>query len=784
MSRSVTFASFPFPTSHFRGLEQGHLNKRAQGNLALSLDARMPRSLFQDYSANNGDGKRKEQDTFHHMEETTRNYLSKMEADSVLFANGNDGDGHDHYLRPIPQFEPDEIQLETMVGMGEFGILLKVKGICLTEGEEDKRMETNSGSIGPDSAQTVEGRYVDPKLQQQQHYPSTINLPSHDTTKNQYVIPGGTSLASSGAAVVQHTFRDANSEMKATVCQSVMMSQSITIAKLASPTLPIAERMGVTYPRRRPSVLSPDQEAMINDASKHQSVRRSLAAQANSTQILSTTTGGPSTVGPSIVVSGASRFVIKQIRKDLYPKKKIEAAKDLAREAKFLARLDHPNIVALRGLVSQAGNPEFGILLDRLRITLSEELSMWHQREEEIAASSSSRISLLSPVEVLAASIKASWPFFPQQQTPQRQTADQESDPMHDQHHRRTSSYNDHSEQQRLSSGNVFDIPEACWLLGERVLALYDVSQAMYHLHQFKILFRDLKTENVGALGDHRMQIFDFGLAKECKPVDRWDAASIAQQGLQKYEGTSQQDRYKGRQRGIRDAPNEFTMGLPASCSTSSSSGSTDPPPRIDEDDDEGDGDELCEAANPDCDREISFSTSYQMTGLTGTLRVMAPEVIQCLPYGLPADVYSFGICMWEVFSGERSSSLTAADVCKGVRPPIPKFEKNQGVGMPPRLQELLLKCWAADSRGRPDFGHVRLELERQLVDLRHHQEALQARHGKSNSRSASCNTSRDNSPQQGRHRHQEHHSKDGSSAAAAQAAFWNRLETIRPFQR
>merc|ERR1712238_343636 len=34
-------------------------------------------------------------------------------------------------------------------------------------------------------------------------------------------------------------------------------------------------------------------------------------------------------------------FVLKQIRKDLYPKQKIAAAKDLAREAKLLARLQH-----------------------------------------------------------------------------------------------------------------------------------------------------------------------------------------------------------------------------------------------------------------------------------------------------------------------------------------------------------------------------------------------------------------------------------------------------------
>lgn len=74
------------------------------------------------------------------------------------------------------------------------------------------------------------------------------------------------------------------------------------------------------------------------------------------------------------------RYAVKQIRPDLYPKKKVEAAKDLAREAQLLSRLQHPNIVPLWATVGSPGEASFMLLMDRLEISLSDELSQWHQQ--------------------------------------------------------------------------------------------------------------------------------------------------------------------------------------------------------------------------------------------------------------------------------------------------------------------------------------------------------------------------------------------------------------------
>ena len=90
---------------------------------------------------------------------------------------------------------------------------------------------------------------------------------------------------------------------------------------------------------------------------------------------------------------------------------------------------------------------------------------------------------------------------------------------------------------------------------------------------------------------------------------------------------------------------------------------------------------------------------------LRGTPAFMAPEVLQGKGFSTAADVYGFGMILWEMASGSRPFfGFKLAEVCQAVclaeRPLIPS-QVTKG------LRNLIERCWDQEKDLRPDLPEI-----------------------------------------------------------------------------
>lgn len=229
---------------------------------------------------------------------------------------------------------------------------------------------------------------------------------------------------------------------------------------------------------------------------------------------------------------------------------------DLAVESRFLSVIRHPNIIKMRGVSD--GNPYdrgFFVVLDRLYATLTMKISEWKRATEK-----------------------------------------------------------------SKGIGKLMDMKgkkkRKVWV--DRLVVVYDLSTALEYLHSQKVMYRDLKPDNVGFDVRGDVKIFDFGLAREFPKT------------------------------------------------------------------------------------EALANDTYQMSGKTGSLRYMAPEVAREKPYNESVDVYSLAIMAWQIFEMDtpfRGYSIAMHNdlvVEKGGRPRV--NQKKWG----DRMCGWLKKAWSTNIPDRP----------------------------------------------------------------------------------
>lgn len=162
------------------------------------------------------------------------------------------------------------------------------------------------------------------------------------------------------------------------------------------------------------------------------------------------------------VSKSGEKYVLKKLSPELARSDKINFLKgtvDLAMETRFLAKLDHENIVSITGVSSSgAFSDGYFIVLEKLNETLGKRVKTWMDLDRQCKGITG----------VFTGSKKKT---------------------------------------RRLKL--------------EQISAARNLAAGMEYLHQQNVVFRDLKPDNVGFTTEGILKIFDFGLAKELRDDER-----------------------------------------------------------------------------------------------------------------------------------------------------------------------------------------------------------------------------------------------------------------------
>jgi len=108
----------------------------------------------------------------------------------------------------------------------------------------------------------------------------------------------------------------------------------------------------------------------------------------------------------------------------------------------------------------------------------------------------------------------------------------------------------------------------------------------------------------------------------------------------------------------------------------------------------------------------------YELSGNTGSLRYMSPEVARSEAYNLTADVYSFGLLLWQIcslllpYDGMNRQDHSELVVYGNERPPLDSRWSTP-------LRILMKRAWEPDPSVRPAMDSIYKILKREICSLR-----------------------------------------------------------------
>jgi serine/threonine protein kinase len=101
---------------------------------------------------------------------------------------------------------------------------------------------------------------------------------------------------------------------------------------------------------------------------------------------------------------------------------------------------------------------------------------------------------------------------------------------------------------------------------------------------------------------------------------------------------------------------------------------------------------------------------------VVGSLRYMAPEAMLARSPGLPADVYSFGIVLWELVTLKKPYAQIATKADSARAKLLEKVaeggQRPSTWGVPGKsMRRLIVDCWDQNQHARPSFVRIKLIL-------------------------------------------------------------------------